>query len=323
MDLIYANEAREDLGVLRDYTLDLAYGGGENDFELTVSTGENPCAPGYVIYVEGTDYGGVIDRVDVKTESDTLTYAGRTWHGVLEHKILAPDAGEDYLTLTGDANRVLEQLIARCGLEELFQADEADSGIMLRNARMERYIAAYTGIVKLLARAGAKLVMRYTAGRVAVCAVPRVLYDEETQAGPPVDFDLSRTERKVNHLVCLGAGELSARTVVDLYADADGAISQTQTYTGAQEVAEVYENTNAETEADLIADGTARLEELREVDRIELSLSEDGTAYDVGDQVRATEQTTGLTVTQIVRKKIVTIRAGEASVAYEIGGKIT
>ena len=49
MDLIYANEAREDLGVLRDYTLDLAYGGGENDFELTVSPGENPCAPGYVI----------------------------------------------------------------------------------------------------------------------------------------------------------------------------------------------------------------------------------------------------------------------------------
>ena len=37
MDLIYTNQNREDIGVLQDFSLDLAFGSGENDFELTVS----------------------------------------------------------------------------------------------------------------------------------------------------------------------------------------------------------------------------------------------------------------------------------------------
>ncbi len=323
MDLIYTNASREDMGVLQDCTLDLAYGSGENDFELTTVTSRNVCAPGCLIYAEGTEYGGIVDRMDVKTADGTLVYAGRTWHGVLEGKILAPDKGEDYLTLSGDANRVLERLIARCGLTDLFQADPADSGIVLGSYRMDRYIPAYTGIVKMLSRAGAKLRLRYSAGKVTLSAAARVLYDEDTQAGPLADFDLSRTERKVNHLVCLGAGELAARIVAHLYADGDGAISQTQTFAGADEVAEVYENTNDETEADLLADAAVRFRELRDVDRIEMSLAAAGAAYDVGDQIRAAEQVTGLTVTQTVKKKIVTIRGGEASITCEIGGKIT
>jgi hypothetical protein len=32
----------------------------------------------------------------------------------------------------------------------------------------------------------------------------------------------------VNHLICLGSGELQNRIVVHLYVDADGNISQTQ-----------------------------------------------------------------------------------------------
>ena len=75
--------------------------------------------------------------------------------------------------------------------------------------------------------------------------------------------------------------------------------------------------------SDLLADAAVRFRELRDVDRIEMSLAAAGAAYDVGDQIHAAEQVTGLTVTQTVKKKIVTIRGGEASITCEIGGKIT
>ena len=42
MDLIYTNADREDVGVLKDYTFDLAFGSSENDFECKVYK-ENHC----------------------------------------------------------------------------------------------------------------------------------------------------------------------------------------------------------------------------------------------------------------------------------------
>ena len=45
----------------------------------------------------------------------------------------------------------------------------------------------------------------------------------------------------VNHLICLGSGELRNRTVVHLYVDGNGNISQTQTFTGLEERAEVLD----------------------------------------------------------------------------------
>ena len=36
MDLIFTNTAGEDVGVILKYTLDLAYGSGENDFQHRV-----------------------------------------------------------------------------------------------------------------------------------------------------------------------------------------------------------------------------------------------------------------------------------------------
>ena len=37
MDLIYATDEKIDIGVMRDYTFDLAFGSDENDFELTTN----------------------------------------------------------------------------------------------------------------------------------------------------------------------------------------------------------------------------------------------------------------------------------------------
>ena len=139
MDLIYMNTDKEDEGVMQDYTFDMAFGADENDFQCEIMLDKHCCGAGFYLYSEGTEYGGIVDSIAVDTEADAVTYSGRTWHGMLDSKIIEPDAGADYLTLSGEANEVLGELIARLGLELLFVASVEDSGIEV-SYKMNRYI---------------------------------------------------------------------------------------------------------------------------------------------------------------------------------------
>ena len=116
MDLIYTNSERVDQGVLSAYTFDLSYGASENDFAIVIGTAEAMLDYGSVIYMEGTEYGGIVDAKKVITNSESITYMGRTWHGVLNSKIIEPDSGGNYCVVSGDANAILSLLIARMGL---------------------------------------------------------------------------------------------------------------------------------------------------------------------------------------------------------------
>ncbi len=81
MDLIYMDDKKRDIGVMKNFTLDLAFGEDENNFELSTVMENNVCESGFYIYAEGTDYGGIIDQIKVNTSSNSLKYIGRTWHG--------------------------------------------------------------------------------------------------------------------------------------------------------------------------------------------------------------------------------------------------
>ena len=98
MDLIYTNAAKEDVGVMKDYTFDLAFGADENDFQCQIVRGNHCCEAGFYLYNEGTEYGGIIDSVAVDTDADTVTYHGRTWHGILESKVIEPLKEKDEST---------------------------------------------------------------------------------------------------------------------------------------------------------------------------------------------------------------------------------
>ena len=154
MDLIYADAQRQDIGVMMAYKLDMAYGSGENNFECTVDRGAHCCGRGFLLYVEGEEYGGVIDRIRVNTAKDEIIYKGRTWHGVLEKKVICPEEGQDYLVLNGEANEVLQEIISLIGLSDLFEASSDDSGIQIVGYQMNRYIYGYTGIKKMLKELG-------------------------------------------------------------------------------------------------------------------------------------------------------------------------
>lgn len=320
MDLIYTDAARVDVGVLLDYELDLAFGADENSLECKVSSTSHCLEPGAHLYMEGTEYGGIVDKIASDNAAKEVTYTGRTWQGILNSKVLEPDAGQDYLVCSGEANTVLGTLIARMGLSSLFSASTADSGVTVSNYQMNRYIGGYDGIRKMLSAFGGKLKVTYTAGNVVLSAAPKVDYTQDEQFDSDlVELKVSRTFHPVNHLICLGKGDLAERTVLHLYADTAGNISETQTQFGLAEVADIYDYSAIESVAELKSSGTDRLKELWEPDKISVNLDSDAESFDIGDIVGAMDNVTRLEVQAEITKKIVTISNGKTTISYKVG----
>ena len=315
MDIVIADSDGTPIRQTDDYKLDLAYGDDENDFMLSDVFGA-PLSQGMRWWVDGTPYGGIVDTVEVSATSDgvsALSYGGRCVHGILAAKVVQPDAGQSHLIVSGEANALIGQLLSRCDVPWM-TASTDDSGIDVADYRFHRYVDLYSGLRMMLASAGARLAVQFVDNAPILSAVQADGYG--TVPSERVDFDAKRTYRPVNHLIGLGTGEGAARQVSEWYADASGAVSQTQTLAGLDEVAEVYD-LSSESE-DLSGKTRDKLEEYQGQGTFDVDLPEDA-GIDVGDSVTASDAVTGLSVTAEVVKVIVKAEAGEASVSYETG----
>lgn len=323
MDLIYTDANRVDLGVIPAYAFDLSFGASENDFAITVGKGETEIVPFSLAYIEGTEYGGMVDGMKTSTRSETVTYTGRTWHGILNSKVIQPNTGESHLVLSGDANQVLSMLLSRLGLYDLFSVPATFSGVNIPGYQFPRFCRAYDGVRAMLSKHGAKLKVEWNAEtkKVRLSAVPLVDYSTDPVDGDTATLSVERHEAKVNHLICLGRGELSEREVLHLYADQNGNIGETQFYTGVDEVVDIYENTAVASVEELRSGGVARFEELRNTDKAEMDLMETKTPlYDIGDIVGATDIVSNISISAPVTQKIVKIENGAIRTEYKTGG---
>lgn len=311
MDLIVTDTNGIPTGSYASWTLDLAYGSGENDFDLRCPA---RLQPGCRWWVDGTGWGGIVD--DVKTSvtggEGELNYHGRDWHGLLASKILEPDKGKDYLTMSGTIGTLLRTVISRIGLQDIITVTEGTS----KTARwqFDRYCDAWSGLSKMLRASGLRL--RITAAQNGVTVdAPPITAAGDLIDSDLIDFDATLASHPINHLICLGKGELKDRIVVHWYADQEGTLSHTQTIKGADERTSVYELSNADA-AELETKGKTKLQELRDTGSIDVDVT-DGIDLDVGDTVTGRDNTTGLQVTAEITKKIVKISDGLPTITYE------
>lgn len=258
MDLLYSRGGVL-MGPVRRYSLEMAFGDPEdNDFTVTVPVGDDSMEVGDWVFHPGTEYGGIVDGADYDDQADdpTVTYRGRTWHGVLSKSVLRPDTGTDYLTVSGDVGSVLSSLIDRQGLGGVFDVVPGGSG-SVTSYQFARYTDAYTGILSMLRSIGMRLSVRKGLGKCELSAMPIVdLADVVDDARMSIRVVAGRPE--CNHLVCLGEGELSSRTVVDLYLTDGGEVTEDRAHSGEDDLQETYDNTGADL-AKLIEGGTDRL----------------------------------------------------------------
>lgn len=316
MDLIVTDATGKPVASHASYTLDLAFGSGENDFDLQVE--DAALKAGSRIMIDGTEYGGIIDDTDVDVDGglSTVTWHGRDWHGVLASKIIEPDGNNDYLTLSGTIPVIMRTLVSRAGLQGLFIVTD-ESADHKTTCQFDRYVDLYSGLVKMLRASGLKLRLRNDGDKVAMSAMPVRTIGDSIDSDL-IDFTAKQAAHPINHLICLGKGELKDRTVIHWYADANGTFSHTQTLKGLDERTATYELSNAE--ADELEDkGRQKFQELRNTNTIDVDIP-DGIDADVGDLVTGRDNNTGLVVTAEISKKIVKVSGGVLTVTYESGG---
>jgi len=240
MDLIYAdivNGTVIDRGVLSNYTFDLSYGADENNFQLVIPITGTRLHEDQLIYIPDTEYGGIIDAIKVDTSTQMMTYSGRTWHGILESKILYPEPGKDYMYVSGEANSVLAILLERMNiipgeLNELYvhpehpiiTVSEEDSGIYIEGkitSESGNYAHGYSFIRDLLYASDAKPVIK----NGVLSAVTLMDYSNNDDFLEGTDqFQAQYNYNGLNRVHCLGEGELRNRYTIDLYLSDNGVL---------------------------------------------------------------------------------------------------
>ena len=319
MVLVVSDPAAGDVREIEEFELDLAFGSDENALKLEARAGEAP-AEGQFVFIDGTEYGGVVDEVTYDTGRDasgTVLCKGRTWHGILAGKRLLPDSGSGHLAVSGKAGEVLASLISRMGLSGLFSAAVDDTAV---SYTFDRFADGYGGLKALAKANGRKVSMHRLGGKVELSLPPVVDYADKVDSDL-LDFTLTSVHRCVNHLVCAGMGELENRAVVHFYADAAGNVSHVQSLFGVDEICALYDYSNADEEK-LEEEGRKKLQEYQTQGSVEVAAHDD-IDVDVGDVISARDNAHGRTVTATVAKKIVKVSRGVAVYSYEVGGETT
>lgn len=298
------------LGVLKCWSIDFD-AGDTDEFTLSMPSSSTVAvdgtrAPWYGDFVlaPGTEVGGIVDEVTVDTTGDspTLKFTGRTWRGILATRIIRPDKGQDYLTISGTAEECVASILARQGLDGVF-AVSGSSGVKIEKYQFARYVDSHTGLTSMLASVGLRMGVSKAKGKCSIECVPVKSIDKGVDENF-VTYVMSLNKRPVNHLVCLGEGELKDRVVVDLYADADGKVSTTQTFTGIDEVSDVYDSNN-EDEAGITEAGTEKLADMQaDATSVKLTLPDDLDAS-LGDIVECRSVELGLTASSEIATIIV------------------
>lgn len=325
--LILADQNLKDIAPVMDAEIDIAIG-EENDYEIEIQRDEwrSEYTFGNVFYVKDTEYGGIIGEVDTSTAEDTISLLGRTWRGMLDKKIIRPPAGQDYKKVSGELNTVLGELITE-QFDDYFVVSQDDTGVSLTNYQFDRYCTLLAGINKMLKSVGYRLKIRYVQqergqpGYVELSAVPIVDYSEQIELSQDsqLNFTFKNCRNGVNHLICLGKGELQDRQVIDLYVQEDGSIGSEPFYTGIQEIAETYEDTSSETD-ELEEKGREKLLELMNSTSFSMDVETLNMDVAIGDIIGGRDYLTGLYAKKPITKKIYRVEGGKTSLEYGIEG---
>lgn len=324
-NLIYSTSSGEEIGVIKFRDADFEVGQEDNSFLITMLRSEyTPFPAKGRIYLPGTEYGGIIGAVETNTAQDTIAVGGYTWRGMMTKKIIEPLPGDDYAKDSGELNEVISARV-EAAFPGLFVGSGEDTGVSVSNFQYDRYTTLEAGLTKMLKSVGYRLNLSYrpAINSVIVSAVPIVdySYDVVFSSDMRLNYQMKTQTIGVNHLICLGKGELKDREVYNLYVDNKGKISTTQYYFGVDEVAEVYDSGGSEL-PDLIQGGTDRLKELAPLKSFEIAIDSD-MELAIGDIVGGKDYLSGMRMSAPITGKIVRWQGGFQTIEYKLADDIT
>lgn len=318
-NIIVADENGKELRMLIFDTFDFEVGHEDNSFQIVIKREEyEKIPPKARLYIPGTELGGLFRELNTDTQQGTISPGGITWRGMMQKKIIQPAPGQDYATDSGEINAIIKARV-EAEFPGLFIGVNDSTGETV-NWQYERYCTMENGFKKMLQSVGYKLDLQYSQVDKAVIAqaVPIVDYSSnvEFSSDMRMNYQMQQQGDGVNHLICLGKGELRNRVVRHFYIDGDGNISTNQYYFGIDEIAAVYDSGGSET-VDLIKDGKKELMELANNDVFSINVDSD-IEIDIGDIVGGRDYLSGMTMTAPVWSKIIKHASGITTIDYTL-----
>lgn len=322
-----ADRNLKELGYIKDanITVDL---NGNRDFSVQIARSywRPELTFSSLIYILGTEYGGIIGEVLTDTTLDYVELKGLSWRGRLAKKIIEPPAGSDYKTVSGELHTVMKSLIEP-EFDGLFVVSRDDTGVSVTNYQFDRYCTLLGGLEKMLKSKGYKLQLSFRReqndpGYLLIEAVPIVDYSDRIELSRDCKLNYTMDDKRdgVNHLVVAGKGELQDRNVLHLYVQVDGSIGKTQYYAGLEEIAEVYENTSTETD-ELEELAREKLLGLMNKKTFRMDVAALGMDVTIGDIVGGRDYLTGMYMARPVENIVYEIVGDAESKTYKLEGE--
>ena len=295
MELILIGNNLREYGILDPTTFECEVGEGNasNTFEIT---GYDSLNGG--VYIPGTEYGGLIERIRTQTDVDSITYEGWTFRGLLSQAVLSPPSGADYYTDSGDLHSVMRRIVGtRFG--SLFEVPEWDAGFSV-SFQAERYCTYLKALTDLCSENGFKLVIRAKKTdtvHVVLSAEPVVTVSGTYNEDSRLQLQFTQDRMGINHLICLGKGELKDR--------------------GLWERTATYDYGNAESLEELKRAGKEKLKELSGGSVLQINAVQD-VEMDIGDIVTGSHLESGITTSAPIDRKILRYADGDVKIEYHV-----
>lgn len=325
--VILADENLRELCAIKDanVTVDL---NGDRTFSVQIarSNWRPELTFSSLIYIMGTEYGGIIGEVLTDTTLDYVELKGLSWRGRLAKKIIQPPTGSDYKVVSGELHTVMKSLIEP-EFDGLIVVSQEDTGVNVSSYQFDRYCTLYDGLVKMLKSKWYRLQLSFRReqgepGYLYIEAVPIVDYSNRIELSRDCQLNYTMDDKRdgVNHLIVAGKGELQDRNVLHLYVQEDGSIGTQQYYTGLREIAEVYENTSTETD-ELWSKSAERLQELMNKKTFRMDVAKLGLDIGIGDIVGGRDYLTGLYMAKPVENIVYELTNDVESRTYKLEGE--
>ena len=325
--VILANSDLRELGAVKDANLTVDLNGNRNfSLQIARSYWQPEMTFSSLIYILGTEYGGIIGEVLTDTTLDYVELKGLSWRGRLAKKIIEPPAGSDHKTVSGELHTIMKELIEP-EFDVLFVVSGKDTGVTVSNYQFDRYCTLLDGLNKMLKSKWYRLRLSFRReqnepGYLYVEAVPITDFSNRIELSRDCKLNYTMGDKRdgVNHLIVTGKGELQDRNILHLYMQENGEIGTEQYYTGLQEIAEVYENTSTET-AELMSVAEERFRSLMGKKTFQMDVAKMGMDVEIGDIVGGRDYLTGMYMAKPVENIIYEIINDTELKTYKLEGE--
>ena len=324
MEFIICDSKKNEIGkIKKEIKIDFDIG-KTNDVEISCEKGVLDF--GMYLISPGTEYGALIEELDSWTDEKEEKWMGNAFRKFLQEFIIEPPEGQDYKIVEGDAHVVMRKIL-NGAFDNLFTIPEESSGIKIENYQFDRYTDALAGFTKMLIRKNARINIEIKQGgsnepfSVVLSAVPiqNLSSEIEYSQDSKIAINLRESRRGINHLICLGKGELKNRQVVHLYAQLDGSVSKEKYYTGLKERTAIYDLSNAESMEELRKSGEDRLKELMGAKTMRMTAQAEN--LQIGDIIAGRNYENGMYLQKPVVQKIVRVENGIIEIQHKVEGE--